>query len=169
MSACRAAEYDCVDDALDRSPSATQSSMPPTRRRRRRRPFVLGDAPCCRRATIYCRGVTRRRAAARAVVPTTRGRTGRVRRRPPRELPFPILNGADLGGSAAPPRIGTSRYPPLRGAALVTNPRPPQKGVSYVCATARPAPSARALVTGRGQRRHSCPSRRAIRLRRRRP
>jgi len=45
MSARRAAESDRVDDALDRSPSATQSSTPPTRRRRRRQPCVPGDAP----------------------------------------------------------------------------------------------------------------------------
>jgi len=45
MSACRAAESDRVDDALDRSPFATQSSTPPTRRRRHRQPCVPGDAP----------------------------------------------------------------------------------------------------------------------------
>jgi len=36
MSACRAAESARVDDALDRSLSTTQSSMPPTHRHRRR-------------------------------------------------------------------------------------------------------------------------------------
>jgi len=44
MTARRAAECDRVDDALDRSPSAPQSSTPPTPRRRRRRPSVPGDA-----------------------------------------------------------------------------------------------------------------------------
>jgi len=78
MSARRAAECDRVDDALDRSPSATQSSTPQPQCRRCRGPSVPGDAPRCQRASIPFRGVTRRCARARAVVPTTRGRTGRV-------------------------------------------------------------------------------------------
>jgi len=101
MSARRAADFDRVDDALDPSPSTTQSSTRPTRRRRRRRPFGLRDALRCQRAATPVRVVTCRCASARLVCPTTRGRTGRVRRRPARTSPLPFLNGADRGGSAA--------------------------------------------------------------------
>jgi len=79
MSARCVADFDRVDDALDLSPSTTQSSTPPTRRRRRRRPFGLGDALRCQRAAAPVRGFTRRCASAHAVVPTARGRIGRVR------------------------------------------------------------------------------------------
>jgi len=95
MSARRAAECDQFNEALDRSPSATQSSMLPKWRRRRRQPSVLGDAPRCQRATTPLRGVTRRRDSARAVVPTTRGQTGLVRRRPSRASPHPCRGKED--------------------------------------------------------------------------
>jgi len=101
MSARRAAESDRVDDALDRSPSATQSSTPQPKRRRSRGPSVPGDAPRCQRASTPFRGVTCRRARARAVVLTTRGRTGLARRRPARASPLPLLNRPDRGGFAA--------------------------------------------------------------------
>jgi len=156
MSARRAAKSDRVDDALDRSPSATQSSMPPTRRRRRRRPSVPGDAPRGHRASIPFRGVTRRRASARAVVPTTRGRTGRVRRRQAWASPLPLLNGADRGGSAAPSTHRTEPSHTLRGGALVTKQRPPKRDGSLPRVPAVPVPSARSWVGGRGRRRR-CP------------
>jgi len=124
MFASRAVESDRDDDALDRSPSATQSSMPPTSRRRRRRPSGLKDAPRCQRATTPLRGVTRRCASARAVVATTRRQTGRVRRLPARASPLRLLNKADRGGSVAPPRISAIRHSHLRGRVLVTNQNP---------------------------------------------
>ena len=87
-----------VGDALARSPLSPQLWPPSTRRRRLRQPFVLGDAPRCQQATIPVRGVTRCRARARAVVTTTRGRTGRVHRHPARASPLPLVDGADRGG-----------------------------------------------------------------------
>ena len=111
MSSRRGADFNRVDDALDPSPSKTQSSTPPTRRRRRRRPFGRGDALRCQRAAAPVRGVNRRCASARAVVHTARGRTGRVRRRPAPASPLPLLNGADRGGSAA---ASTHRCEPTR-------------------------------------------------------
>ena len=156
MSARRAAKSDRVDDALDRSPSATQSSTPQPQRRRRRGPSDARDAPRCQRASIPFRGVTRRRARARAVVPTTRGRTGRVRRRPARASPLPLLNGADRGGFAAASMHRSEPALPLRGGALVTNQRPPQRDGSLLRVPAVPDPSARSWVGARGQRRR-CP------------
>ena len=112
MSARRAVKSDRVDDALDRPPSETQSSTPKPQRRRRREPSVTGDAPPCQRASIPFRGVARCRARARAVVPTTRGRTGRVRRLPARASPLPLLNGADLAALSPQARIAASRLNP---------------------------------------------------------
>jgi len=129
MSARRASDSDRVNDALDRSPSTTQSSTPPTRRRLRRVPIVLGDALRFQRATIPLRDVTSRWASARVVVPMTWGRTGRVRRRPARASPLPLLNGADHGGPAVPSTHRCERSRPPRSGALVTSQRPPQKGV----------------------------------------
>jgi len=123
------------------------------RRRRLRGPSVPGDAPRCQRASIPFRGVTRRRARARAVVPTTRGRTGRVPRRPARASPLPLLNGADRGGFAAASMYRSEPALPLRGGALVTNQRPPQRGGSLLRVPAVPDPSARSRVGGRGRRR----------------
>jgi len=111
MSSRRGADFDRVDDAFDPSQSKTPFSTPPTRRRRRRRPFGLGDALRCQRAATPVWGVTHRCASARAVVPTTRGRTGRVLRRPERASPLPLLIGADRGGSAA---ASTHRCEPTR-------------------------------------------------------
>jgi len=111
MSACRAADSDRVDNALDPLPSTTQSSTPPTRRRRRRRPFGLGDALPYQRAATSVRDVRFRCPSARAVVPTTWGRTGRVRRHPARASPLPLLTEADRGGSAA---ASTHRCEPTR-------------------------------------------------------
>jgi len=118
MSARRAADFDRVDDAIDPSPSTNQSSTPPSRRRRRPRPFGLGVALRCQRAATPVRGATRRCASARAVVPTTRGRTGRVRRLPARASPLPLLNGADCGGSVAASThcCEPNRPPPARSA-----------------------------------------------------
>jgi len=114
MSARRAVKSDRVNDALDRPPSATQSSTPQPQRRRRREPSVTGDAPRCPRASIPFRGVARCRARARAVVPTTRGRTSRVRRRPARASPHPLVNGADLAALPPQARIAASRPNPSR-------------------------------------------------------
>jgi len=94
-------DSDRVGSALDASPSRPLSSTPRNSSRRRLRPSVFRDAPHCQRAATPVRGVTRRCASARAVVPTTRGRTGRVLRRPVRASPLPLLNGADRGGYAA--------------------------------------------------------------------
>jgi len=156
MSARRAAKSDLVDDALHRSPSATQSSTPQPQRRRRRGLSVPGDAPRCPRASIPFRGVTRCQAGARAVVPTTRGRTGRVRRRPARASPLPLLNGVDRGRSAAPSTHRCEPSQPLQGGALVSNQRPPNRGDSLLRMPAVPVPSARSWVGGGGQRRR-CP------------
>jgi len=152
MSVRRAAESDRVDDTLDRSPSATRSSTPQPQRRRPRGPSVPGDAPRCQRTSIPFRGVTRRRARARANVPTTRGRTGRVRRRPARASPLPLLNGADRGGSAAPSTHGCEPFHPLRGGALITNQRPPQRDGLLLRVPAVPDPSARSRFGGRRRR-----------------
>jgi len=97
---------DHVGDALEASPTRPLSSTPPTSSCRRSLPSVLRDATRCQRACIPVRGITRRWASVQAVVPTTRGRTRRVRRRPARASPLHLLNGADSGGSAAP---GTHR------------------------------------------------------------
>jgi len=156
MSARRAAESDRVDDALDLSPSAAQSSTPQPQRRRPRGPSVPGDAPCYQRAAIPVRGVTRRRVCSRAVVPTKGGRTGRVSRRPARASPLPLLNGTDRGGCAARSTRGCKPALPLRGEALVTNQRPPQKDGSLPRVLAVPDPSARSRVAGR-RRRRRCP------------
>jgi len=101
ISARCADASDRVGYALDASPSRPLSSTPPKSSRRRSRPSVLGDAPHCQRAATPVRGVICRCASARVVVPTTRGRTGHVRRRPARASPLPLLNGSDRGGSAA--------------------------------------------------------------------
>jgi len=101
ISARCADDSDRVGYALDASPCRPLSSMPPKSSRRRSRPSVLEDAPHCQRAATPVRGVTRRCPSARVVVPTTRGRTGRVRRRPARASPLSFLNGADRGGYAA--------------------------------------------------------------------
>jgi len=109
--------------------------------------------PRCQRAPMSFRGVTRHRARARAVVPRTRGRTGRVRRRPSRASPLPLLNGADRGGSAA---SGTHCCEPshlLRGGALVTNQHSFQRGGWLPRVPAVPVQSARSRVGGRGRRR----------------
>jgi len=151
MSARGAAKSDRVDDALDRSPSATQSSTPQPQRRRRREPSVPRDAPRCQRASIPFRGVTRRRARDRAVVPTTWGRTGRVRRRPARASPLPFLNRADRGGFAAASMRCSEPALPLRGGALVTKKRPAQRDGSLLRVPAVPDPSARSRVGGRGR------------------
>jgi len=156
MSARRAAKSDLVDDALDRSPSATQSSTPQSQRRRRRGLSVPGDAPRCARASFPFRGVYRQCARARAVVPTTRGLTGHVRRRPARASPLPFLNGADRGGFAAASVHRSEPALPLRGGALVSNQRPPQRDGSLLRVPAVPDPSARSRVGGRGRRRR-CP------------
>jgi len=156
-SACRAAESDRVDDALDLSPSATQSSTPQPQRRRFRGPSVPGDAPRYQRAAIPVRGVTRRRASSRAVVPTTRGRAGRVCRRPERASPLPLLNEADRGGSAAPSTHRCEPYHPLRGRALITSQRPPKRDGSLPRVPAVPDPSARSRVGGRRRRRRCQP------------
>jgi len=132
-------------------------------RRRRRRAAAVVDNHASpgmplryQRALIHFGGVRRRRAWARAVILRIQGRAGRVRRRPARALPLPLLNGADRGGSAVPPRIAASRHRPLRGGALVTNQRPPQKDGSLLRVPAVPVLSARSRVGGRGRRRR-CP------------
>ena len=151
-----AAQPDRVGDVLDAPPSRSYSSTPPTSSHRRSRPSVLWDAPSCQRACIPVMGVTRGWAAARAVVPTTRGRTGRVRRRPARASPLPLLNGGDRGGSAAPSTHPCEPSSQLRGGALSTNQRPPQRSVLLVCVPAGSVLSARSRVGGRGRRRR-CP------------
>jgi len=120
------AEFDRVGDALDASPSRPLSSTPPKSSRRRLRPSVLGDAPHCQRAETPFRGVTCRCSSARVVVPTTRGRTGRVRRHPARASPLPLLNGADREGSAAASthRCETTRPLPGRSAGDQAAPYP---------------------------------------------
>jgi len=133
-----------------------------SRRRRRRATAIVDDRPSpgmpprCQRASITFRSVTRRRARARAVVPTTQGRTGRVRRRPARASPLPLLNGADRGGFAAASMHRSEPALPLRGGALVTNQRPPQRDGSLLRVPAVPVPSARSWVGGR-RRRRRCP------------
>jgi len=111
ISARCAVASDRVGYALDASRSTNHSVTLPKRRGRRRRPSGIGDTLRCQRAATPVRGVTHRCASARAVVPKTRGRTGRVRRRPDRASPLPLLNGADRGGSAAP---STHRCEPTR-------------------------------------------------------
>jgi len=117
---------DRIGYALDASPSRPLSSTPPKSSRRRSRPSVLEDAPHCQRGATPFRGVTCRCASARVVVPTTRGRTGRMRRRPARASPLPLLNGADRGGSAAASthRCEPSRPLPGRSAGDQTAPAP---------------------------------------------
>ena len=133
-----------------------------SRRRRRRATAIVDDRPSpgmpprCHRASIPFRVVTRRRARARAGVPTTRGRTGRVRRRPARASPLPLLTGADRGGSAAPSTHRCEPSHPLRGGVLVSNQRPPKRVGSLPRVPAVPVTSARSWVGGRGQRRR-CP------------
>jgi len=112
--------------------------------------------PRCQSAPISFRGVTCHRTRARAGVPRTRGRTGRVRRLPSRTSPLPRLDGADRGGSAAP---GTHRCEPshlLRGGALVTNQHSFQRGGWLPRVPAVPVPSARSRVGGR-ERPRRCP------------
>jgi len=126
----RAADSDRVDDVLDPLPSTTQSSTPPTRRRRLPRPVGLGDALRCHRAATPVKGVTCRCASALAVVPTTRGRTSRVRRRPARTSPFSSSTRPTVAALPPQSRIAASRPAPSRGGALVTRQRSPQKAVS---------------------------------------
>jgi len=111
ISARSSDDADRVRYAVDASPSRPLSSTPPKSSRRRSRPSVLEDAPRCQQAATPVRGVTRRCASACAVVPTTRGRTGRVHRLPARASPLPLLNGADRGSSAA---ASTHRCEPTR-------------------------------------------------------
>jgi len=138
-------------DALARSPMSPQLWPPSTRRRHLRRPSVLGDAARCLRATIPVRGVTSYRARARTVVPTTRGWTGRVRRRPARASPLPLLNRSDRGGCAAPSTHCCEPSDPLRGGALATNQRPHKRDGSLPQVPAVPVPSARSWVGGSGR------------------
>jgi len=130
MSARRAADSDRVDDVLDLLPPTTQSLTPPMRRRRRPRPIGLGDALRCHRAATPVKGVTCRCASARVVVPTTRGRTGRVLRRPVRASPFSSSTRPTVAALPPQSRIAASRPAPSRGGALVTRQRSPQKAVS---------------------------------------
>jgi len=170
MSARRAAKSDRVDDALVRSPSATQSSSPPTCHRHRRCPSVSGDAPArptrvhpfqgrhptpdlgprrCPQNT----GTDRPRAPkpGTGVARRSPGRTGRVRRRPALASPLFLLDGADRGGSAAPGTHRCEPSHPLRGGALFINQRLFQRGGWLPRVPAVPVPSARSRVGGRGR------------------
>ena len=70
--------------------------------------------------------------------------------------PRPLLHVADRGGSVAPGTHRCEPSHPLRGRALVTNQRPPQRDGSLLRAPAVPDPSARSRAGGRG-RRPRCP------------
>jgi len=152
MSARRAAKSDRVIGRRQRL----------SRRRRNRNAAVLENRPSPRMPRSantrpsFFRGVTRRGARARANVPTTRGLTGRVRRRPARASPLLLLNGANRGGSVAPSTHRCEPYHPLRGGALITSQRPPKRDGSLPRVPAVPDPSARSRVGGR-RRRRRCP------------
>jgi len=133
------------------------------RRRRNRNAAVLEDRPSLRMP----RAINARPSLSGAspvavpvpcaVVPTTRGRTGRVSRRPARASPLPLLKTTDRGGSAAPSTHGCEPFHPLRGGALITNQRPPQRVGLLLRVSAVPDPSARSRFGGR-LRRLRCPS-----------
>jgi len=60
------------------------------------------------RATTPVRGITSRWASAHAVILTTRGRTGPVRRRPARASPSSSSTGPTVAALPAPARLATS-------------------------------------------------------------
>jgi len=128
-----------------------------SRRRRRRAATVVQDRPSqkrpphCQSAFIPIGGLTCRRARAGAVVPTTRGRTVHVRRRPARASSLLLLNAADRDGSGAASTHRRKPSNPLRDWALVTNQRPVKREGSLLRVPSVPIPSPPSGVGGRGR------------------